>query len=282
MRLGHFQILDHLHELKQAVNKDPMGWCRIRVGDHKEEGWFYPALRSGNALRALQWLEDNGYGEHFIFLMGKFHDRDAKVLGIPECLGEHGHLDALQWWKSHGHEWDEGTIMMAAVEGHDEVMKWLAENGCPFTEMTHLAAEVSGSDDCLTVSRNHKMENLPYPRLHDWGDDDENSVRALRRFLRMDCYRTFTECFARGRRSQSQTSRTGDDEVVVMDDEIIVVEETLTEFVSGAWEQEWWYGDLPDVRLVKEEEWKDFKKRWNRCALRCFIHVIREHRTACI
>lgn len=282
MRLGHFHILDYLHETKQAHGlaagrgKDPMQWYLISYGGgFRREGWFYPALRTGNALRALQWIHENGYGENFIFWMGKFHDRDSKILGIPECLGEHGHLDALKWWKSQGYKWDEGAIMMAALEGHDEVMKWLVENGCPFTEMTHLAAELSGSDDCLTVSRNHKMENVPYPRLHDWDENDQNSVRALKRFLRMDCYKTFTECFERGIPTSAKESRCDDEEVTV-------IEDTETEFVSGAWDQEWWNGYLPDVRLVKEEEWYEYKKRWNRCALRCFIHTIRQHGKPCI
>jgi len=42
-----------------------------------------------------------------------------------------GHLEILQWARTNGCPWDEGTCYNAARGGHLEALKWLRDNGCP-------------------------------------------------------------------------------------------------------------------------------------------------------
>jgi hypothetical protein len=37
----------------------------------------------------------------------------------------------LQWARTNGCPWDEGTCTNAALHGHLEVLQWARSNGCP-------------------------------------------------------------------------------------------------------------------------------------------------------
>jgi hypothetical protein len=51
----------------------------------------------------------------------------------------------LQWVRSQGCPWDEGTCSAAARSGNLEMLKWLHNAGCPLDEYTLEAAATEGN-----------------------------------------------------------------------------------------------------------------------------------------
>lgn len=224
--------------------------------------WFWPAVLNGD-VQGLAWLYDNGYRVLFTKGWNKIRHCDAE--SIPECLGERGHLDALKWWRSHNFPWDEGTIVMAAFYGHHEVMKWLAENGCPFTEMTHIAATLSEDKHCLGLANHLRMDTLPYSRLpadsiFEWDERDDDEVQELKKFLSMHSQEAFRDGYKKAWLPISSDAATG-----------FTTFKVLSRYVHDEGR------GRPTKEPLNAEDWKDFKKKWNINALRCFIHHIRKY-----
>ena len=52
-----------------------------------------------------------------------------------------GQLEALQWLRAYGCDWDANTCSRAARGGHLAVLQWLRANGCEWNADTLWAAE---------------------------------------------------------------------------------------------------------------------------------------------
>jgi hypothetical protein len=49
-----------------------------------------------------------------------------------ELAAARGHLEVVQWLRSHGCPWDRLTCREAAYAEHWDVVHWCRKNGCPW------------------------------------------------------------------------------------------------------------------------------------------------------
>jgi hypothetical protein len=68
-------------------------------------------------------------------------------------MAERGSLAVLQWARSYGCPWDEGTCAAAAWGGHLEVLQWARSNGCPWDHYTCPNAAARGHLEMLQWAR---------------------------------------------------------------------------------------------------------------------------------
>ena len=61
-----------------------------------------------------------------------------------ELAAQRGDLEALQWIRAHGGDWDERTCSGAAGAGDLAVLQWARANGCPWDEETCSKAVAGG------------------------------------------------------------------------------------------------------------------------------------------
>ena len=60
-----------------------------------------------------------------------------------------GHLEILQWLRSHNAYWDYTTCLLASRGGHLEILKWASTNGCPYDGHIYLEAASNGHWEIL-------------------------------------------------------------------------------------------------------------------------------------
>jgi hypothetical protein len=93
---------------------------------------------------ALAWAVDNLGEKH---LPPKLRD-EACLIAAQE-----GALEALQWARENGCEWDWRTCVDAAEYGHLAVLQWARKNGCPW-----------GADICAYAARGGHLAILQWAR----------------------------------------------------------------------------------------------------------------------
>ena len=79
----------------------------------------------------------------------------TRDVGYCETAASDGHLEALQWLRANGFEWDWRTCREAVFNGHIEILKWAVNNGCPKNEPCCSAAAHTGNLECLKWLRNN-------------------------------------------------------------------------------------------------------------------------------
>jgi hypothetical protein len=64
-----------------------------------------------------------------------------------------GHLSCLQWARENGCSWNTLTCRAAAHSGHLSCLKWAIENGCAWDEYTCHSASINGHVSCIQWAR---------------------------------------------------------------------------------------------------------------------------------
>ena len=82
------------------------------------------------------------------------------LVGLSHVLrsGSLGHLEVLQWARTNGCEWDQGTCAGAAYNGHLEVLQWARANGCEWDWQTCINAAYGGHLEVLQWARSNGCE----------------------------------------------------------------------------------------------------------------------------
>jgi hypothetical protein len=100
---------------------------------------------------ALAWAVDNPGKKH---LPPTLRDEACSI------AAQEGALEALQWMRKNGCQWDVLTCAYAAEGGHLEVLQWARENGCDWDWST-----------CTYAAGGGHLEVLQWARKNgcDWG-----------------------------------------------------------------------------------------------------------------
>lgn len=89
------------------------------------------------SLSRVQWAGDNG---------GLQGAQPNDPTAVCTWAAEHGPLEALEWLRHHGFDWDERTCSAAARRGDLEMLKWLRQAECAFSAQNAASAAASGGN----------------------------------------------------------------------------------------------------------------------------------------
>lgn len=126
-------ILTRLDAGDLAVLKRVNHACRRVV----EESSLCSELRLKDfcgSLSRVEWAGENG---------GLQIAQPINPTAVCTWAAEHGSLEALQWLRYHGFEWDEHTCSAAARRGDLAILKWLRQAGCAFSAPNAASAAAS-------------------------------------------------------------------------------------------------------------------------------------------
>jgi len=70
----------------------------------------------------------------------KFQRAFGLTVDTMESAAEGGHVEAMQWLRDRGIDWNANVSDVAAREGKLEALKWLVDNGCPLDADEAIAA----------------------------------------------------------------------------------------------------------------------------------------------
>jgi hypothetical protein len=138
---GHIHILEYLQSMHA-----PYAW--LAANEAAREGhvhvlkWFAESetfymlmqqdlLKSAareNQIKVLEWVcsqPDDRFDD-------RFYEGFGLTVKVMAAAAEGGHVEAMQWLRDRGTDWNTDVSNAAAREGKLEALKWLVDKGCPF------------------------------------------------------------------------------------------------------------------------------------------------------
>ena len=112
----------------------------------------------------LAWVLGLGVGQGPVWL-----GWGLKLTGVAARIAWHGGLEALQWARANGCEWDSRTCAWAAYGGHLGVLQWAREHGCEWDSHT-----------CDLAAQQGHLEVIQWARANGCEWDDGVCAEAAR------------------------------------------------------------------------------------------------------
>jgi len=97
--------------------------------------FWYNAARYGR-VDVMEWARNQGYSD--VWTQDNDDDFRVSSIGSFTCAiaAKSGQLQALQWLKENGCDWNHLTCAAAAQGGHLSCLQWARENGCDWDKET--------------------------------------------------------------------------------------------------------------------------------------------------
>ena len=150
---GHVHILEYLHTT-HAPYASFAANAAAREGHVHVLKWFaewenfymlmqQDLLKSAareNQIKVLEWVcsqPDDRFED-------RFYEDFGLTADVMASAAEGGHVEAMQWLRDRGSDWNTHVSDAAAREGKLEALKWLADKGCPLDAKTAIEACFDG------------------------------------------------------------------------------------------------------------------------------------------
>ena len=147
---GHVHILEYLHTTHATY--DAFAACAAAGQGHvhvlewfNEHGyilWQDRILQRAareNQIKVLEWACSQP--------STRFERATGLTAEIMAAAAEGGHVEAMQWLRDRGTDWNTHVSDAAAREGKLEALKWLADKGCPLNPDEAIEACFYGEKD---------------------------------------------------------------------------------------------------------------------------------------
>lgn len=181
---GHVHILEYLHATHAPYDafaaNAAAGQGHLHVLEwFKEHETFYMLRQQHllkyaareNQIKVLEWVcsqpED------------RFHEAFGLTADVMASAAEGGHVEAMQWLRDRGTDWNTNVSNVAALEGKLEALKWLVDKGCPLNPDEAIEACFCGEKD-------------------SWNDTFEACVWLIETYTPQTGWRYFEEAYLCG------------------------------------------------------------------------------------
>jgi len=140
----HFKKITTGESVTSSVSCAKKFFSDKGTGKDQLEFIWLNAARYGR-VDVMEWAHEQGYSaikrEEWQPWLGCWNP-----FGAHTCkkAAEYGKLQALQWLRENGCDWDAGTCAVAALNGHLSILQWARDNGCEWNEKTCAAAACNG------------------------------------------------------------------------------------------------------------------------------------------